>query len=81
MKAVHPQAKKFTLRELKELVGGYIECVYLNNELIIICNEEGKLNKLEVNKLATCMIILSTPQPFNDFIVGDVVLVEESEID
>lgn len=81
IKAVHPKAKKFTLQELKSLVGGYVECIYLNDEFIVICNEEGKNAKLDVNKLATCMMVLSPPLPFNDFLVGDVVLTEVTELD
>ena len=31
------------LRALQQLVGGYIECVYLSPEACVICNEEGRI--------------------------------------
>lgn len=41
-----------TLEAKQELVGGYIECAYLPNdeEVVIICNEEGKINGLQLNR-------------------------------
>jgi hypothetical protein len=38
-----------TLTAYQELVGGYIEVVYLENDFILICNEEGKLEGLPMN--------------------------------
>ena len=37
------------LKELQELVGGYIETVTLFADLTIICNEEGRLHGLPYN--------------------------------
>ena len=40
-----------TLASLQRLVGGYIEAVYpFDDPVAIICNEEGKLNGLELNR-------------------------------
>ena len=40
-----------TLKNLQTLVGGYIEYVYpFNDNVAIICNEEGKLIGLEPNR-------------------------------
>ena len=41
-----------TLKKKKKIVGGYIECAYLPNdeEVVIICNEEGKINGLQLNR-------------------------------
>lgn len=41
-----------TLEEKQNIVGGYIECAYLPNdeEVVIICNEEGKINGLQLNR-------------------------------
>jgi len=33
----------------KRLVGGYIECVTLDNGVCMVCNEEGKIYKLPPN--------------------------------
>ena len=38
-----------TLRALQEAVGGYIETVTLNNGLVLICNEEGKIRDMPYN--------------------------------
>lgn len=43
------------------LVGGYIEVVSLHKGILMVCNEEGKLDGLELN------LILP-----NDLIVGDI---------
>ncbi len=41
-----------TLDNLQKLVDGYIECVYLpkDNDVILICNDEGKINNMPLNR-------------------------------
>ena len=40
-----------TLESLQQIVGGYIEAVYpFENPVAIICNEEGKINGLALNR-------------------------------
>lgn len=41
-----------TLEAKQELVGGYIECAYLPNDdsVVLICNEEGKINGMKLNR-------------------------------
>lgn len=40
-----------TLSSLHQIVGGYIEAVYpFDDPVAIICNEEGKINGLELNR-------------------------------
>ena len=41
-----------TLEAKQKLVGGYIECVYLSNDdsVVLICNEEGKINGMKLNR-------------------------------
>ena len=58
-----PEVKeiKGTLENLQEIVGGYIQCFYIYDNLICVCNEEGKLLGLPENFLF-----------MGDFIVGDV---------
>ena len=41
---------KNELETLQEIVGGYIECLPLDDETTIICNEEGKINGLPLNR-------------------------------
>ncbi len=51
------------LEALQGIVGGYIECVPLSDDALIICNEEGKLHNLLIN--------FKTPI---DFIVGTAII-------
>ncbi len=41
-----------TLEAKQHLVGGYIECVYPQNDdnVVFICNEEGKMNGMKLNR-------------------------------
>lgn len=41
-----------TLEAKQEIVGGWIECVYLpnDNSVVLICNEEGKINGMKLNR-------------------------------
>jgi len=41
---VNPEnGKFFKLKELQSIVGGYIECLYLKDNMTMVVNEEGKL--------------------------------------
>lgn len=57
-----------TLEEKQKLVGGLIECTYLQNDpdVVLICNEEGKINGMKLNRYIGHDIIAG---PF--LIVGD----------
>lgn len=45
----------YKYEELKEFVGGYIEIVPINDHEIMVVNEEGKLNNLPVNHIASLL--------------------------
>jgi len=57
-----------TLEAKQEMVKGYIECVYLQDDtdVVLICNEEGKINGMKLNREIGYDIIAG---PF--LIVGD----------
>ena len=57
-----------TLEAKQKIVGGDIECVYLqsNDDVVLICNEEGKINGMKLNREIGYDIIAG---PF--LIVGD----------
>ena len=38
-----------TLEDMQQIVGGYIEAVYIAEDMAIICNEEGLINNLSFN--------------------------------
>lgn len=52
-----------TLESFQSAVGGYIECVHLDRDIVLICNEEGKLRRLPINIQVGC-----------DFLVGTIVI-------
>ena len=45
--------KYFTLKELQNIVGGYIEMVYLPDNMIMVVNEDGRREELKLNVRAT----------------------------
>ena len=42
--------KKFSLEKVQEMIGGYVEIVYLNGDDILLCDEEGRLKSLPTNQ-------------------------------
>lgn len=56
----------FTLEELQEYVGGYIEILYLHHNQVLVVNEEGRLRKLPYNQQASDMYS-------NNYICGNAV--------
>ena len=70
-----PKNKKaFTLSELQEIVGGYIELVHLNDGRVMVVNEEGKINGLDYNLQGTLAYR-------KDIIVGNVLVSPHKFID
>jgi hypothetical protein len=75
------------LEWLQEKVGGYIECLSFSKPLTyngktylgMMLNDEGKLQNLPVNEVATALAIKGGLR--YDVIVGNVVLFSEGEID
>lgn len=67
----------FSLEELKEFVGGYIEIVHLNKSQVMVVNEEGKLIGLEPNPFATLLVQIAGHR---DIIVGNVLVCDTSKI-
>ena len=64
-----------TLEEKQHIVKGYIECVYPRNDssVVFICNEEGKMNGMKLNRdigydiIAGPFIILGNDYENSDF--------------
>lgn len=57
------------LQTFQNIVNGYIETYPLNDEILIICNEEGKLMELETN------FAIQVSDDYVEHIVGNVVFV------
>lgn len=65
-----------TLEELQKQVGGYIQAIYpFDNNVGIICNEEGKIMGLEPNRA------LIIDGHIVDILVGDILIVGLTEDD
>ena len=60
--------KQPSLKKMQEIVGGYIEVVYLWEGDQMIVNEEGLLQKLDINREAS--------QIAQKLIVGDVIILK-----
>lgn len=72
---------KYTLEELQEYVGGYIECIPFFNDLLLIVNENGKLDNFEENVYATMVVqAFNAIQP-TDYISGNAVIINNDELD
>lgn len=69
---------KFTLEELQQAVGGYIEIVHISNSQIAVLNEEGKLNNLPYNHIASLVFAMAG---IKDVALGDVVVCENNMVD
>lgn len=48
------------LEKMQEIVGGLIEFVELGENVDLICNEEGKIHNLEINRIITNDIVCGT---------------------
>ena len=70
--------RDFTLEELQSFVEGDIEIINLTTEKILIVNEEGKINKLPFNELAT--ELWKKYYGRTDYIVGNALLCNSDEV-
>lgn len=78
--AVRPQNNRtYSLSELQGYVNGHIEIVTLPNNKRLVCNDEGKLQGLPINRFATTLV-KDFLQP-NDFLVGDVLIIDAKQLD
>lgn len=72
---VTPKGQFFTLEELQDYVGGYIELIRTNDGKNMYINEEGKFDDLPFNLKATSIVTLFD----GDYIVGNAIVVEPHE--
>lgn len=59
-------------RTISDAVGGWIEAVTLANDIVMWCNEEGKLIPLDVNHHASRLFVHAFGKI--DLIAGDVII-------
>ena len=79
---VEPSAEgRFTLEQLQGYVGGYIEIVHLAHGRLLIINEQGKVERLTYNWTATELAREQGAIAADDFVAGDAVIVEATEVE
>ena len=71
--------KDFKLEQLQKIVGGYIDMLGIGGDEIMVFNDEGKLMGLPYNQDATALF--RKHYNTNDFIVGDVLVCKDCEIE
>lgn len=72
--------KYFSLEEIQEIVGGYIQMIpCVNPDYLCIMNEEGKLKGLPFNGLATEEV--DDNLFMGDYIVGDVLITHRKYVE
>lgn len=50
-KVPYPKEINGTLEEMQQIVGGYIQAMFpFPDEVALICNEEGKIQRLPLNR-------------------------------
>ena len=74
-----PGEDGYSLGELQEIVGGYIEIVQATNGRIAVLDEEGKLKDKELNALATQMAGENNLRP-GDYLVGTVLFCQPEHV-
>lgn len=86
-KVAPKNGKDFDLQELQNIVGGYIELIYLRDkegnrtDNVIVANECGKLDgRFKLNETATLMAKFENAIDAYDSICGDVLLCKIWEI-
>jgi hypothetical protein len=70
-----PNGKKWSLKEMQNKVGGYVEMIFrtsMSQDYVMVVNEEGRLCGLPVNQQAS--------EVAGRMIVGDVLIVPRKEI-
>ena len=65
-----------TLRQMQEIVGGYIQIIPTTNGEMLVCDEEGKLKDKKLNMKASGKVELFP----TDYIAGDAILLSRKEI-
>ena len=76
---------KLSLKDMQDYVDGYIELVYDDGDIQIVCNEEGKLMGMLENKEATDLwndLIEEAEDGLNidawgDYLVGNVLILKD----
>lgn len=72
--------RKPELEDMQKAVGGYLELVpyfdkFAKKDCVVFCNEEGKVDGLEYNAVATRHWQACCDYTLTDYLVGDVCII------
>jgi len=67
-----------SLKEMQDMVDGYIEFIHLNNGEIAIVNEEGLLRELPYNGIATAYVNMRVDVEHH--LVGNILIIESKYV-
>jgi hypothetical protein len=73
--------KNFSLDEVRDLIGGYMETYRLRDGYFFVCNEDGKRLELPVNSVATVLFNKNYVRPILDIVVGNVLIASLLELE
>lgn len=77
---VYPEnGRDFKLEQLQKIVGGLIDILCIGDDEIMVFNDEGKIMGLPYNREATALF--RKHYNTNDFIVGDVLVCKDGEVE
>ena len=66
-----------SLKDMQDLVGGYIQLVPLSDSEYMVCNEEGLIKNLPVNDIANEILQVQNPYfAMHNVIVGNVFIIK-----
>lgn len=68
----------YQLRELQGFVNGYIEVLRLDNNTLIVVNEEGAVNGMDLN--VNAMRLINARYNINFCLFGNVLICNDNEI-
>ena len=79
-KVIKLKLRHYSLQEIQEMVGGYVELVRISNNpyLHAYVNEDGLMLKLKINEAFNEFLLSKTLAGFNP-IVGNAILIESYE--
>lgn len=79
---VQSYPESLSLKEMQDLVGGYIELVYLNEKQFMVVNEDGHILGLPYNQAANNILAIQRPEfSQRNVIVGNVFLIDRTDIE
>ena len=77
---MHPQnGHMFSIRELREIVGGKLDSLQLNDGHVMWMNEDSKRLQLPTNTVADLLAHDESGMPLDEHILGDVLLTNRAE--